>query len=74
MRRIVGGTFVSLDGLFGEDTPPGTLKLVEQRTTARGVLMATYEPAGPLKSGSIVTQQPSAQEMARREQIKAGTW
>jgi dihydrofolate reductase len=61
--------------LFGEDTPPGALKLVEQRTTARGVLMATYEPAGPLKTGSFAMQEPTAQEKKRRERMKkTGTW
>lgn len=57
--------------LFGEGTPPGTLKLVEQRISAGGLVMATYEPAGPLKTGSFATpQKPSAQEKARRERMK----
>lgn len=60
--------------LFGEGTPPGAMKLIEQRTGAGGFLMATYEPAGALKTGTFETQKPSAQELARRERVKAGSW
>lgn len=60
--------------LFGEGTPAGTMKLVEQRTGAGGCLIATYEPAGRLKTGTFETQAPSEQELQRRERVKAGTW
>jgi dihydrofolate reductase len=60
--------------LFGEGTPEGAMKLVEQRTGAGGMLMATYEPAGALKTGSFATQQPSELELARRERVKTGDW
>ncbi len=60
--------------LFGEGTPAGTMKLVEQRTTAGGTIMATYEPAGEIKTGSFATDEPSERELKRREQIKGGTW
>jgi len=60
--------------LFGEGTPAGRMKLVEQRTTAEGTLMATYEPAGALETGSFEVQEPSEQELKRRERISAGMW
>ena len=60
--------------LFGEAMPAGTMKLVEQRATAGGMLMATYEPAGPLKTGSFATERPTKQEVARRERMHAGNW
>ena len=60
--------------LFGDGTPAGTMKLVEQRTGSGGCLIASYEPAGPLKTGTFETQQPSAQELERRERVKAGNW
>ena len=60
--------------LFGDDTPAGSMKLVEQRTTAGGMLMATYEPAGALKTGSFATQKPSEPKLKRRERVKAGDW
>ena len=60
--------------LFGEGTPASSMKLVEQRTTAGGMLMATYEPAGAVKTGSFETQKPSEPELKRRERVKAGVW
>jgi hypothetical protein len=53
--------------LFGEGTRPGASKLVEQRTSACGMVMPTQEPAGPLKTGSFETHEPSAQERKPRE-------
>jgi len=43
-------------------------------TFAGGMLMATYEPAGALKTGSFATQKPSELELKRRERVKAGNW
>lgn len=60
--------------LFGEGTPAGAMKLVEQRSGAGGFVMATYEPAGELKTGTFETQKPSEAELARRERVKAGSW
>ena len=60
--------------LFGDGTPEGTMKLVEQRTGAGGTLMATYEPAGALRTGSFATQKPSELELERRRRVKAGDW
>jgi dihydrofolate reductase len=53
--------------LFGDDTPPGAWKLIEQRQSSTGILMSTYEPSGPVRPGSFVTSDPSPQELARRE-------
>jgi dihydrofolate reductase len=44
-----------------------TLTMVEQRTTARGIVMTTWDVAGPVETGSFQTQDPSAAELARRE-------
>jgi dihydrofolate reductase len=60
--------------LFNDGTPAGSMKLVEQRTTAGGMLMATYEPAGTLETGTFETQKPSETELKRRERVKAGDW
>ncbi|MFN3911425.1 dihydrofolate reductase family protein [Hyphomonas sp.] len=38
---------------FADGTPPCTLKLVRTRTGASGVLVNTYEPAGPLRTGAF---------------------
>lgn len=53
--------------LFGADAGPGTWRLIEQRTGTRGIVMSTYEPAGPVQTGSFMTDDPSPQELARRE-------
>jgi dihydrofolate reductase len=39
--------------LFAEGTMPGGLKLVDQKVSSTGVVMATYEPAGDLVTGSF---------------------
>lgn len=38
--------------LFGEGTPPNTLRLVKNVVSATGAIIATYEPAGPVAVGS----------------------
>jgi dihydrofolate reductase len=60
--------------LFGEDSPAGTFKLIEQRVSPGGIVMSTYEPAGPVEAGSFATPDPSEAELARRAKIAAGTW
>lgn len=60
--------------LFGEGTPPGTFRVVEQRLGPGGSVVSTYEPAGPVEMGTFETQEPSAQELARRAKIAAGAW
>ena len=37
--------------LFGDGLPPGGLRLVASRTSESGVVVHTYEPAGPLTFG-----------------------
>ncbi len=37
--------------LFAEGTQPERLKLVDSKISTTGVIIATYEPAGPLKKG-----------------------
>jgi hypothetical protein len=37
-------------------------------------MIATYEPAGDVRTGSFVTKEPSAAEMERREKVAAGSW
>jgi dihydrofolate reductase len=38
--------------IFPEGTPPRELKLIRTRTGATGVMIHTFEPAGPLRTGS----------------------
>jgi dihydrofolate reductase len=60
--------------LFGEGAPPGAFRLVEHRLSAGGIAMATYEPAGDVRTGSFAMDSPSEQELARREKMKEGRW
>ncbi|CAG0970365.1 putative protein YyaP [Methanosarcinales archaeon] len=39
--------------LFGEGTQPAGLKLIDSKTSTTGVIIATYEPAGELRTGSF---------------------
>jgi dihydrofolate reductase len=39
--------------LFADGTPPSSLRLAGTRSTGRGVVMHTYETAGPLSFGSV---------------------
>lgn len=60
--------------LFGDGTPPGTFRLVEHRLSRTGISMATYEPAGALRTGSFQTPEPSEQELTRRKKMATGSW
>lgn len=57
--------------LFGEGSPAGKWKLIEQRLTSTGVVMSTYEPEGAVEAGSFAMDEPTPQELARREKLKA---
>jgi dihydrofolate reductase len=60
--------------LFGEGTAPRSLALVEHQVTARGTVIATYEPAGPVETGSFYEDRPSAAELVRRQRMADGSW
>jgi dihydrofolate reductase len=45
--------------LFAEGVRAEGLKLIESKTSTTGVVIATYEPAGPLKTGSFALEEPS---------------
>ena len=55
--------------LFGTGTPASTLTMIEQRVTPRGTIIATYEPAGEVRTGNFGAQEPSERERQRREQM-----
>jgi dihydrofolate reductase len=56
--------------LFGDGTLPAALKLVDSRTSPTGVVMGTYRPEGPVRTGSFALDQPTEAEIARREKMK----
>ncbi|MEF0942275.1 dihydrofolate reductase family protein [Rhizobium sp. BR 362] len=56
--------------LFADGTVPVALKLIRSQSFPSGVIMATYEPAGDIKTGSFATQAPSEAELRRRKNWK----
>lgn len=77
--RLILMTFpVVLGGgkrLFGDGTPPRSMRMVDHEVTPRGVVIATYEPDGAVETGSFgADMAPSEAELQRRARIAAGTW
>jgi dihydrofolate reductase len=60
--------------LLGEGTPAIELEPVRQRLTAKGTLISTYRPDGPLKTAPITAPSTSQREVARQAKMKEGTW
>jgi dihydrofolate reductase len=60
--------------LFGDGTPPRSMRVVQHHVTRRGNVIATYEPDGKVETGSFHEIKPSAAELARRARIAEGAW
>ena len=60
--------------VFDGSQHPGRLKLTDHFVADSGVIFATYEPAGEVPPGSFATQEPSKEELDRREKIREGSW
>ena len=60
--------------LFGEGTPPRTLKMTEHHVSDGGTIVATFEPAGPVEIGTYVTDPPSERERVRQSEMAEGNW
>jgi dihydrofolate reductase len=57
--------------LFGEGTIAAGLTLAASKTSTTGVVMATYLPAGEVRTGSFAHEQPTEAEIERRAKMKA---
>jgi len=60
--------------LLGDGTPALTLKLVDEATGSAGMRIATYEPAGPVRTAPAGPELVSEPELARRARVAEGTW
>ena len=60
--------------LFGDGTPPLTLKMTGHTVSDGGNIIATYLPAGPVATGTYVTDPPSERETARQAAMADGSW
>jgi dihydrofolate reductase len=56
--------------LFAEGMIPAGFKLLESEISPSGVIIASYERAGEVKTGSFGLETPSEAELARRKQLK----
>ena len=76
--RLILMTFPVLLGegksIFNGSVKPGALKLVDHEVSDKGVVFASYEPAGDVRTGTFATKEPSGAELELREKIKAGAW
>jgi dihydrofolate reductase len=58
--------------LFDDGTIPAGLKLVDSTASTTGVLIAAYERAGEIDYGSFAFEEPTEQEVERRERLAEG--
>lgn len=76
--RLTLMTFPALIGegkrIFGNGTPAKAMKLVEQKITDAGAVIATYEPAGEIQEGWAGPQIVSPREEARQAAMQDGRW
>ncbi|MER8724984.1 MULTISPECIES: dihydrofolate reductase family protein [unclassified Mesorhizobium] len=56
--------------LFGSGAMPAAFKLTRSQASTTGVLMASYERSGEIKTGSFAPEQPSEAEIERRKNWK----
>ena len=55
--------------LFGDGTVPAGLRLTDSKISSTGVVIATYEPAGEVPTGSFALEEPTEAEVERRAKI-----
>jgi dihydrofolate reductase len=60
--------------LFGDGTPPRTLKMTKHQVSDAGSIIVTYEPAGPVEIGTYVNTPPSEREEERQAAMADGSW
>jgi dihydrofolate reductase len=62
--------------LFGDGTPTTKLKMVDHKVTAKGTVIATYEPGGTLPAFPPFGPQPStsSREAERQRRMTEGSW
>ena len=59
--------------LFGEGTPPGTMRVSESRISKMGTVLQVMEPVGHVETGKMLAP-PNAREDERQRKIEGGTW
>ncbi len=60
--------------LFGDGTPPGALRLLDQQLGTKGVIVTRWAPAGQIPTVNHPHPVTSAAEAERQCRMKKGTW
>ncbi len=60
--------------IFDGSVEPSRLTLTDSFVSKTGVVIATYEPAGDVQTGTFETKEPSEEELERREKMAEGLW
>ena len=55
--------------LFADGAIPAAFRLADSKVASSGVVIATYERAGEVEYGSFAFEEPTPEEVARREQL-----
>lgn len=78
LDRLTLMTFPALIGggkrIFGEGTPTRAMRLVDQKVTSAGAVIATYEPSGEIAQGWAGPQIVSPREEVRQQAMREGRW
>jgi dihydrofolate reductase len=56
--------------LFGDGAIPAALRLTDSKVASTGVVIATYERAGELEYGSFALEEPTPEEVERRQRLE----
>ena len=56
--------------LFGDGTPPASMRMVEHEVSPGGVIIATFEPRGEVATGSFGAMPLNAREQARQARMR----
>jgi dihydrofolate reductase len=60
--------------LFGDGTPPGAYRLLDQQVGAKGVIVTRWVPAGRIPTGDHPHPSTSAAEVERQRRMSEGSW
>ena len=60
--------------LFDGSEQASALKLTGHFVSRTGVVLTSYEPAGDVPTGSFAGDEPSKEELDRREKMREGSW
>ena len=54
----------------GEDAAPGALELFDSAVSTNGLMIGRYRPAGEVRTGTFLADEPSEAELARRDKMR----